>query len=364
MSADLDTRTARRERSLRATADWLELTIEKGQGGSCAHLSPLGWSKPYPETTGYLIPTLHDLGDRLPGFDGDRLALGIGEWLLSIQLEMGMWRGLLHPNPEGDPSVFNSAQILHGLSAMHERTGEERWLDSARRCGQALAERVSDDGLWPGGDYRSDVMPSYYAFAAWPLLEVGLRSGEEAITAAARAVLDSIVARRRESGSFDHWGFRDDQAAPTHTIAYTLQGLIESSRLLGDWSVYGASTETALDRMATLATGRDGKLPGRLGFEFEPEARFICLTGNAQTAICLLEWCEQEDDPGRRQAAAALADAVCGVQRLGGPRSLRGAVTGSWPPWGGYMFMRCPNWAAKFHCDALLMLERASGPTG
>ena len=44
---------------LRATLDWLLLSIEEGHNGSSAHYSPLGgWSAPYPETTGYIIPTL------------------------------------------------------------------------------------------------------------------------------------------------------------------------------------------------------------------------------------------------------------------------------------------------------------------
>jgi hypothetical protein len=33
---------------------------------------------------------------------------------------------------------------------------------------------------------------------------------------------------------------------------------------------------------------------------------------------------------------------------------LRGAVAGSAPLWGDYMRMRYPNWAAKYHCDALM----------
>src|SRR2546429_684052 len=46
------------ERHLAATAGWLLKSIDHGKGGSCAYFwLPGGWSRPYPETSGYLIPT-------------------------------------------------------------------------------------------------------------------------------------------------------------------------------------------------------------------------------------------------------------------------------------------------------------------
>ena len=57
-------------------------------------------------------------------------------------------------------------------------------------------------------------------------------------------------------------------------------------------------------------------------------------------------------------AACKLVDLVCSRQWLHSPiGGLRGAVAGSSPPWGGYMALRYPNWAAKFHADALVALE-------
>ena len=47
---------------LGATAAWLLRSIDNGEGGWCAYFSPAtGWSNPYPETTGYLIPMLIEL---------------------------------------------------------------------------------------------------------------------------------------------------------------------------------------------------------------------------------------------------------------------------------------------------------------
>jgi hypothetical protein len=353
------------ERHLAATAEWLLRSIEHGQGGSCAYFSLAGgWSRPYPETTGYLIPTLLRLSQTLQGFDGEERAVALGSWLLTLQGSDGWWRGGVHP-PKGDPgpSVFNTAQVLQGLVALHDLTGEDRWLAGAQRAGRWLAAGVDHDGLWAGGDYRAAGTPSYYTYAAWPMLEVAERCGDEAIRSAATGVLDAILRRRRENGSFAEWGFSEGVPAFTHTIAYTLQGLIASARLLDDWERYGKPVEKGLWTLAQRTEETDGRLAGRLDDDWEPGAGYVCLTGNAQLALCLLELDEREPDTRLRRAAARLVDVVCGAQRLRAPLGgVRGAVAGSAPVWGRYMILRYPNWAAKYHCDALLrLLNRAAG---
>ena len=40
-----------------------------------------------------------------------------------------------------------------------------------------------------------------------------------------------------------------------------------------------------------------------------------------------------------------------------GNRGVRGAIKGSHPIWGRYLFGTYPNWATKFFMDALLMEE-------
>jgi hypothetical protein len=348
---------ARYERHLAATAGWLVESIERGNGGSCAYFSLAGgWSRPYPETTGYLIPTLLALPRLLPGFAGEDRATALGSWLLSLQDSEGWWRGGLHP-PKDDagPSIFNTAQILQGLVALHELTAEERWLAAAQRAGRWLAAGVNGSGLWPGRDYRAVGTPSYYTYAAWPMLEVAVRADDVAIRKAALGVLDAILARRRPNGTFAEWAFSPGEAAFTHTIAYTLQGFISSALLLDEWDRFGEPTEKGLRELARLGEASRGKLPGRVDDEWQPAARYVCLTGNVQTALCILDRAEARADRSLDAAAALLTDAVCDAQRLRAPLpSLRGAVGGSAPIWGRYMILRYPNWAAKYHCDAMM----------
>lgn len=353
--------SARRHQDhLAATASWLIESIEHGNGGSCAHFSPLGgWSRPYPETTGYLIPTLLSLSEELDGFDGERRAAELGSWLLSIQDAEGWWRGGLHP-PKRDagPSVFNTAQVLQGLVALHDLSGEERWLDAASRACGWLTSELDQSGLWSHRDYRATGTPSYYTYAAWPMLEVAIRSGDVAIRQSAEGVLGAILARQRPNGTFGEWAFSEGEAAFTHTIAYTLQGLIGAATLLDDWDTYGEPVEAGLLALVERAQLARGRLPGRLDDRWMPAARYVCLTGNAQIALCLLDWDRKSHDPRLVDAADQLVDAVCAAQRLRSPLSgLHGAVAGSAPIWGRYMTLRYPNWAAKYHCDALMRLR-------
>jgi hypothetical protein len=357
--ADRDRSVQLFERHLQTTADWLSESIRRGNGGSCAYFSLAGgWSRPYPETTGYLIPTLLALSRGLPGFEGERRASELGSWLLSLQDAEGWWRGGLHP-PKADagPSVFNTAQVLQGLVALHDLTGEDAWLEAAARASRWLASGVDASGLWSHKDYRTSGTPSYYTYAAWPMLEVAVRSGDAAVQAAAEGVLDVILTRRRPNGSFEGWGFSEGEAAFTHTIAYTFQGLLGSATLLDDWARYGQPLEEGLLTLAKAAADSGGRLAGRLDDRWMPAARYVCLTGNAQIALCLLDLNEVRPDPQLVSAATRLTDAVCAAQRLRAPlTALRGAVGGSVPIWGRYMMLRYPNWAAKYHCDALMRL--------
>jgi hypothetical protein len=353
---------AKYQRHLEATSGWLARSFAHGRGGSCAHWTPgLGWSRPYPETTGYAIPTMIELDSVVAGFDHALLARRAGEWLLSIQNADGSWNGGLHPARRGArASAFNTGQILKGMIALHRHTGEKRWIEAAARGARWLALGVGADGTWSHNDYRSPETPSYYTHVAWPMLEVVAVTGDGFVKDAAVRCLRAIVARRRHNGVVRGWGFTPDEPAFTHTIAYTLRGLLESARLLDEWSEFGRAAVPALEVLAKKAELHGGALPGAFDDEWRGDTRFSCLAGSAQTAINLLLWERRESDLRIVNAAAKLVDSVCAEQNIDSPLDgLRGGVAGSAPSWGRYMRMRWPNWAAKYHCDALmLVLER------
>jgi len=63
---------------------------------------------PYPEVTGYFVPTLYDWGE----ID---LARTCTRWLLAIQLADGAF-----PAPDGVPYTFDTGQVMRGLCAALE----------------------------------------------------------------------------------------------------------------------------------------------------------------------------------------------------------------------------------------------------
>jgi hypothetical protein len=349
---------ARYERALRATICWLLRSIEHGRGGSCAYYGIWGyWSTPYPETTGYLIPTLLAYADRAGDGRVHEAAIDLGGWLLDIQQEDGYWHKGKHPPRQLVPSVFNTAQILQGLTALYRVSREERWLAAAHRGARWLARGVDHEGQWSEGHYRSGFNPSYYTRVAWPMLDVWDLTRDSSIRDVAERVLRAILLRRRENGTFDGWGFAPDRPAYTHTIAYTLRGLIESADLLGDWPTYGRPAEAALERLFRQAERSGGRLAGGFDADWRKVDRYSCLTGNVQTALCLLRYEAHAPDLRLVNAACKLVDFVCASQSLRHPiPGIRGGVAGSHPIWGRYMFLRYPNWAAKFHGDALMAL--------
>src|SRR5215831_18712445 len=60
---------------------------------------------PYPEVTGYFIPTLYYWGEL-------ELARVCMRWLLSIQLPDGAF-----PAPDGEPYTFDTGQVMRGMCA-------------------------------------------------------------------------------------------------------------------------------------------------------------------------------------------------------------------------------------------------------
>ena len=85
------------ESAVRACLDWLREAQDRttsSDGGVARHNSLLtGWSPSYPETTGYIVPTVLTAGRRLG--DADLMDRGrrMLDWLVSIQFPDGGFQG-------------------------------------------------------------------------------------------------------------------------------------------------------------------------------------------------------------------------------------------------------------------------------
>ena len=126
-----------------------------------------------------------------------------------------------------------------------------------------------------------------------------------------------------------------------------------------------ALTATAAEltcRVLLTHLDRDGRLPGTFDAKWRPTASYSCVTGNAQTAAQWFRLARITGDSSFADGARRATRFLKSIHDCASTNPhVRGAVKGSHPIWGRYLFGSYPNWAAKFFMDALLMELAADG---
>jgi hypothetical protein len=342
--------------SLDITIKWLKESESKLGGSSATFSIYKGWSNPYPETTGYIIPTLIEYGKTYNDQSCINLGLKFGQWLLDIQSNLGYWNGGLFPSKGENPSIFNTGQILFGLNALYNLTNDNKWLEAADRGLLWLSDGIGSDGLWSKGHYMN-FNPTYYSHVAWPMLLVAKQTNNSLAIQKVCSLLDKLLEKRNNNGTFNDWEFKQGEPAFTHTIGYTIAGFLESSVIIKDWDRYGAPLELALEKLYKISELNDGRLPGAFSKDWKPIKSYSCLTGNSQIAICLLRLNQIKPDLRLVNAASKLVEYNVDNQSHNSLISgLNGGISGSNPIWAKYMRFRYPNWAAKYHADSIILL--------
>jgi folate-dependent phosphoribosylglycinamide formyltransferase PurN len=344
--------------SLRAAAAWLARAQDATTDGGIAGRYRLagGWSSSYPETTGYAIPTLLTLGDVLSDDQFRERANRSVAFLLSVQLPSGAFPALEVADNRTQPSPFNSAQIAHGLHRWFQATGDRRVLDPMMTAARWIRDTQDADGAWRRHSYLG-LACTYSAHAACWLGEIATEFDESSLRACAARNLAWVLQQRdAQTGWFDLCGFssEDHQArrAHTHTIAYTLAGVLRMSECLQVCEGYEAvhlAAERLLERLERSRT-----LAGVLDHQWQARASYVCLTGNAQLAVLWLRLAEMTGDLRFANVALKAIDEVKRAQPMASRSDgIRGGVPGSTPAGGDYIPFAFPNWAAKFLIDAL-----------
>lgn len=344
---------------LQAAVAWLERAQDATGTGGVAGRYRLrsGWTSAYPETTGYIVPTFLALA-REAGRDRFReRARRAIEFLLALQLPNGAFPGGEVANGTREPSFFNTGQILTGLTAWHRETGDPRAARAARQAADWLLSFQEPDGSFRRHLYH-DIVTTYGAHASCWIAEVGLHAGEARYLDAARRHVDWVLTHQDpETGWIDLCGFVPEhhraRQSVTHTIAYTLAGVLTTAEITGHVQAIAAVERAALGIARRLELS--GWLPGVLDSRWRAVAPFACLTGNAQMALVWFALFERGGDTRYLNAALKAIDLVKRAQPMtNADEGIRGGIPGSDPIWGDYIRMAVPNWSAKFFIDALL----------
>jgi DUF1680 family protein len=318
-----------------------------------------GWLAAYPETTGYIIPTFLVYAGVTGRADLRERALRMAQWEADVQLESGAVQGgVIGHAPT--PAIFNTGQVLFGWAAAHRETGDSRFQKAAGRASDFLVEAMDPDGAWRrhGSRFARPGVNVYDARTAWGLLEASRVTGDAGHREAALRNLRYVLTRQRPNGWFEECCLDDNARPLLHTLAYTMEGLLEAGSIAGEPSLVDGARRAA---DALLARQRaDGSLPGRFDEEWTPAARWSCLTGDAQTSIVWLRLAEITGDQRYVAAARRMNRYLMSTQDLrAADPGVRGGIKGSDPLYAEYGAYEYLNWAAKFFADALLLERRA-----
>ena len=324
------------------------------------HYGRRGWQPSYPETTGYIIPTLYAAARRFGRPELAVRAERAARWEIEIQLPTGAVRGGAIGERES-PAVFNTGQVLLGWLAAFEETGQGSFADAARRAARYLVATLDPDGHWRSDNSRFARADAtlYNTRTAWALAEAGARLDERRFSAAAARSLHAAADLQTENGWLP-WCCLTDPAQPLlHTLAYAIRGLLEGGRVLNEPRLLHAAERGA--RPLTATVGTDGWMPGRYRSDWSPAVRWSCLTGQAQMANNWMRLAEITGDATWLEPVPSVLRFLKRTQnRHSGEPGLRGGIKGAWPVGGAYGAYEVLSWATKFFADALMRHEAAS----
>lgn len=351
---------------LEAALEWLcRAQDASGDGGVARSYSLVysrtfrqkGWTPSYPETTGYIIPTMFDYARHADSRNLFERAVRMAEWECGVQLENGAIQGgtVLHPKA---PAIFNTGQVLFGWLRAYRETADEKYLSCARRAGEYLVSQQDDDGAWRKNLslLTSSSMPfySYNTRTAWGLLVLSTMDNSSTFRDSGIRNIEFSLLNQSDNGYFINNCLSDPSRALLHTIAYCLRGILESGILL-DERRYIDKVLVAADSILRNVRS-DGSLPGRFSPDWDPAVSWSCLTGNSQMAIIFGRLFQVTGDPRYLEGMKRINHFQKRIQVLGTENpDLRGGIAGSYPVHGSYGKFELLSWAAKFFVDALLL---------
>jgi hypothetical protein len=324
---------------------------------------PLGWVAPYPETTGYLIPTMLRYSDLIGDKDCVDRARRMTAWELEIQLDDGgIQGGTLGERPVAS-STFVTGQVLFGLLAAYDRFPGEEIREGAIRAGEYLLECLDETGRFTKGysEFCVSGHKAYEVRTGLALAKLADLLDDERFRTAASRIADYALSVQEANGWFQENDLDHYNRPLTHTIGYVMEGLHGIGIKLGRSDCLDAVRGT-MDRILPLIEP-NGFLAGRWRADWTPASKSACLTGSAQLAGVYLRLHEQESNSKYLKAARKLLGFVCFTQDLQvGTPGLDGGIRGSYPFHGEYGRWCVLNGATKFFCDSVMDYLRIAGP--
>ncbi|MFZ3091284.1 MAG: hypothetical protein WA240_11755 [Nitrospirota bacterium] len=316
-----------------------------------------GWVPSYPETTGYIIPTMFDYAKLSSSKEIFERAIRMADWECDVQMENGAVQGgTIDAVPT--PAIFNTGQVIFGWVRAFQETNNQRYLNSAKSAGGFLITHQDGDGAWRSNlsDFATNKIESYTynTRTAWALIYLFDVTKELKYKEAAIKNIEYSITQQLPNGWFKNNCLFNPAAPLLHTIAYSLRGILEAGDSLKN-ERYIDIVKKAADALIERQK-EDGSLQGRFSDKWEPTVPWICLTGVAQMAII---WGRFYQITGELKYKDALAKANRFLKRVqildDKNKDIHGGIAGSYPLNSNYGRFEILNWAVKFFIDSLII---------
>ncbi len=332
---------------------WIEksIKIKNGKGSASYYHLLKGWGPAYPETSGYLIPSLIAYHKLFPNSTALDLVKNINQWLLSIESKEGNIVG--SPEDPNSSYVFDNGQVLLGYCALY--TFNPKLIDKARieKLSVWLLHQMDDDGRFSKTTYVHNYCPAYLSRTLWALYEAKniVEFSDERI----QKIEDSLryfLQLKQDNHYFYPCAFSPKETfALTHNIAYNLRALLEIAQIEQNDDLLEIVTNSAKAILKIYT--QEKKMPGSFDKNWNGDVNYECVTGSLQLAIVFNRLSRRTDDTWNK-ASRKLIDGIKKKQFNRGFSSIKGGLFSSIPFYGQYQRFKVTNWTMKFYLDALL----------
>ena len=322
--------------------DWLLFSQVEGYRHSF-HFG-YGWFDEYPETTGYIIPTMlegYKLFDEKKYYNSAKKAIN---WLQKIQNKDGSFNDL-----NGQKQVFDTGQILIGFNYVYKNFKEFDIKENLIKSAEWLCKIQENDGSWIQFAYNKQPH-SYYSRVGSALIDAGILLQNKKFIEKGKKNIEWVLANQMENGFFKYASF-DKNSPFLHTIIYILEGLFKAYKLLNDKSILKSILKNS-DKFLDLS--RNGILYSQYNEKFEVINQEKCLTGIAQwTGVCKNIYDVTNNENYLKEYHKNI-NFLKSHQFISNNKNLDGGISGSLGVNGKYMKYSIPNWAVKFFVDGLI----------
>lgn len=313
-----------------------------------------GWATSYPETTGYIIPTMLAYAEWRNDVNARESARRMLDWCLDIQLEGGGFQGGKIDAEPVVPVTFNTGQILIGLAAGVTVFGN-KYSSSMNTAADWLRDTLDEDGCWRkfSTPFAEPGEKAYETHVSWGLFEAARLDSSRGWGEAGLKNVDWALGKQCTNGWFDDCCLNDPEHPLTHTIGYVLRGVLEAYSFSEQEKYLDAAKLTA-DALVKIVDD-DGYLPGRLNSDWQSYVSWACLTGSVQIAHCLFLLYQFTNSSVYRDVGYALNKYVRRSMKAVGSDEVRGGIKGAFPVDGDYGAFEYLNWSAKFFVDSNML---------